>query len=841
MRRLRPTYLSCLLGFAVSCGDSQSKLDGGGGEGDANTVPASGVDLVRDARGVPHLYAASMEKAFFGLGYASAQDRMFQMVLRRATMRGRLAELFAVPAGDPDANAFNTRLLDSDRTVRTLGYARHADAIVASLPSDIPALLTAYADGVNAYLASSAYRPSQAMVELAVPTPEPWTAADSLLAWDWIGYLFTSPDAALQRELDAYLCANGGPCVPAPPCDLPIDEGAAVVPPQTEWPPGSGNMARHVGPAPGLVDRPDVLIKASHGWVVSGQRTTTGKPVLVGEPQLALEAPSTWYEAHLQADDVDVRGVGLAGAPGMFVFWNQHLAQTLTAGGADNADLVELAMAPGSDTYIVDGVSHSVTTITETIYVRHANPRTLTVRSTMYGPIVNAILDNAPTDRSFAARLVERADASSHSIVAGIDAMRASSLATYQAAISHWVTPGVNSLFAGVDAAAPPEDVGHIAYHALLRIPDRVRLQRANVDVTGRYPIDGSHAANVWSALLPREWSPHVVDPSEGYLLSGNHLVAGAWLDDYVYSGLAGGGDTYRSLRARKRLAELLPPGATVAPEAVHAMHVDDQSDAARVYSNLLDYLAGRGVGDDPGDVSAEPATREERVARVRMAMASWLADGGHLRTTDTRARVAAVAVAQLAQLSRWQASPAIGCRWGGGQGGASWMLKDFEASPSTTVTADVVELAQATADRVWDTLRPVLPGPDPAAWITPTAPASRTIGYQVNFTCLAPGQGTSCSLVAAHTAQLALSADFTDSLNSAGGSSYPMTADFADPEAARALLPPGASEDPASPFFHDGLDEIAAKAAGDASAIPPAPRARAVVEATAVSTEHFE
>ncbi|MFN0248681.1 MAG: penicillin acylase family protein [Kofleriaceae bacterium] len=829
------------LAIAAGCGDTPATAPDGGGE-DAAPLPVTGVDLVRDARGVPHLYAASLEKAFFGLGYASAQDRMFQMVLRRATMRGRLAELFAAPAGSPGAGAFNARLVDSDRVVRTLGYARHAESIVGDLPGDIPALLAAYADGVNAYLASSAYVPSQAMTALEVPTPEPWTAADSLLAWDWIGYLFTSPRSALQRELDAYVCANGGPCMASPSCDLPIDEAAAVVPPHDEWPPGSGNTARVALDTPGLVDRPDVLIKASHGWVVSGERTTTGKPLLVGEPQLALEAPSTWYEAHLQTEGVDVRGVGLAGAPGMFVFWNQHVAQTLTAGGADNADLVQLAMAPTGDAYIVDGTSHAITTETETILVRHATPRTLTIRSTMFGPIVGTILDNAPPGQTFAARLVERANPQSHSIVAAIDGMRASSLATYQAAIAHWVTPGVNSLYAGVDAGALSSDPGHIAYHALLRIPDRARIQRAGVDVTGRYPIDGSLAANVWSTLLPREWSPYVVDPPAGYLFSGNHLAVGSWFDAYAYSGLAGSGDTYRSLRARKRLAELLPLGGPpVDPAVIDAMHVDDQSDVARLYSSMLDYLAARGIGEDPGDLDAEPATREERVARVRMALASLHADGGHLRTTDTRARVAAAATSQLAQLSRWQVSPSIGCRWGGAQGGVSWMLKDFETSPSTVMTSDVVDLVQRTADQAWTSLRPELPGPDPRAWSTPTEPALRTIGYQINFTCLLPSAGNSCSLTDVHTTQLALSADFSDTLNSAGGSSYPMTVDLANPEAARALLPPGVSEEPTSPFFHDGLDEIVAKAAGDAAALPAAPRVRSVVDATAVGTEHFE
>ncbi|MEZ4365869.1 MAG: penicillin acylase family protein [Kofleriaceae bacterium] len=565
----RPTLSTCLaalLALGPACGDAPSAPDGGatpdGAVAPDGALPATGVDLVRDSRGVPHLYGASLAKAMYGLGYATAQDRLFQMHLRRMTMRGRLAELFAVPASTPGAAAFNAKLIDSDRAVRTLGYGVHADAIATTLAGDIPALLAAYADGVNAYLTSDAYVRPPVFVDLDLPAPEPWTAADSILAWDWVGYYFSSARGDLQEELDAYRCVVLADCAPQPPCDLPLDEAAAVVPVATEWPPGSGMAVPAVAPPGTHAIRGEVEIKASHGWVVHGSRTTTGKPVLVGEPQLALEAPSTWYEAHLAADGVDVRGVGLAGAPGFIVFWNQHVAQTATAGGGDVADLVQLDVADDGLTHTVDGAPQPIASRQETILVRGGTPVPLTIRTTQYGPIVDGILDDVPAGTSFAARLVEHAVTDSHSIVGGIDAMRATSLATYQDAIAHWATPSINSLYAGVDADAPAGDEGHIAYHSLLRIPDRVRQVVDGDDLTGRFPIDGTSSANVWTTLLGRQWAPHVVDPPAGYLLSGNHLPVGSWYDSVVYAGLAGTGDTYRSLRVRYRLAELLPPGA---------------------------------------------------------------------------------------------------------------------------------------------------------------------------------------------------------------------------------------------------------------------------------------
>jgi hypothetical protein len=310
-----------------------------------------------------------------------------------------------------------------------------------------------------------------------------------------------------------------------------------------------------------------------------------------------------------------------------------------------------------------------------------------------------------------------------------------------------------------------------------------------------------------------------------------------------VYSGLAGNGDTYRSLRVRQRLAELLPPGgAAVTPAAIHAMHVDDQQDAARLLHDLLVYLAGRGVGADPGDVTAEPVDRGQRAARLRLGLTAWLAAGGHLRTRDVRAQVAATMITTLAQLARWQASPVVACRYGGGQGRRGVDAQGLRARPGGD--------DDRGGWRTWCCAPPTRRGPRCVpAYPGPTRPAGTRRSWwpiassatRSTSPACARGQGGSCSLDPTHETRVGLDAAFVDSLNSAHGSSYPLTVDLADPEATRALLPPGVSEDPASPFFHDGLAAIVAKAAGDADAIPAAPRARATVEASATSSQHLE
>jgi penicillin amidase len=801
-----------------------------------STTPPSGVDLIRDDRGVPHLFGATLPDAMRGLGYATAQDRLFQMHLRRMTMRGRLAELFAVdPATDTtgDAAAFNARLVASDRAVRTLGYARHAEAVVGNLPGDIPELLAAYAAGVNAYLASPGFVLPPAFTATGITAFEPWTPADSLLVWEWVGHHFTGALGGMQAEIDNLIdCADG---CDRPVCDEPLDEAAAVVPPPAggAWPPLAMKTAANG------VRRGEVNVKASHGWVVHGSKTTTGKPVLVGEPQLALEAPSTWYEYHLQADGVDARGVGVAGAPGYYVFWNQHVAQTLTAGGADIADLYELEIASDRASYVVDGTARPFAIRSETVLVRHGAPVTFEVRDTELGPVVDDVLARVPAGRSFAARHVEHVATDTHSIVAGIDIMRADSLATYRAAISHWATPAVNALYAGVDAGAADE--GHIAYHALARIPIRQRVDLDGRDFTGRIPYDGSDSAAMWTEIYGIDWNPHAVDPPSGYLFSGNHLPVGSWYDDIVYGGFAGVGDTFRSLRVRQRLAELLPAGgARIDPAAIDALHFDDGADVPRVYRDMIAFAAARGIADDPGDLAAEPVSRGEKAARIRIALDAWVAAGSHLRHSEPRAPIASTVMGQMGIKARIQVNPAIACVYNGAEGGASFLAKSFDADPDAVMTPDVIDYMLQVADAAWDLVRPAMPGPDPATWTTASIP-DFTVKYQTNFTCLRPGAGGVCSLVPAEEITMKIDQAYVATLTSASGSSYPVTVDHAAIDATRAFLPPGASEDPGSAFFADGLDEIVRKGTGDLSSLPVAPTDRAAIEAVATSSLHLD
>jgi len=824
---------------ALSCGGGgRGARDGSGpveeGGPDAHAGPVT-LDIVRDELGTPHVFAPSLEAAFYGLGWATAEDRLYQMDFNRRFMRGRLAEVFS---GDA---ATNRKLLDHDVRMRTLGFARHADAVIvhSAFPAEIRALLEAYARGVNDHVAEPGFALPPAFATANIAAFEAWTPADSLLVWERLREVFNGldMDGEIARLVD---CDDRDGCT-VPLCNPPLDEDAAIVPFTDPWPPVK--MGANLPPGPRLAA--PSYAKASHGWAVHGSRTSTGKPVLAMDPKTAIRAPSVWYRFHLSAGDVDAQGIGIAGAPGFLIFWNKNLGHTLTAAGGDLADLFELSLNGDATGYIVDSVEQPFVEHTEVIDVIGAAPVTLVLKESMFGPLVDDLLDARPARRNFALRHVDLMFPDTHSLVGAIELMRAHDLAGYRAALEKWLSPGANAVYAGVDAD-DPDGPGHIAYHAALGIGRRTPIVRDGMNLTGRIPYDGSTAANDWDGILDARERPHVIDPPEGYLFSGNHLAVGSWYEEtYAYTGMAGVGDTHRSLRLRYALAALLPgPTATVTPAAVHALHFDAGSETLRIFRDMLFQLAAEGAITPPSgacDVDADgtpDCPPAEQAALALDALDAWTASGAQLRHSNPQNPIAAVLVDQLGARFRPQYYPELVCAWNGSEGGISFLQKAFDADPDVVmadpfVRAFTIEMGALAWSAVYDGNRR---GEDPWAWQTPAAAPETTVPYQSYFYCV-DGVANDCPLDPAFNLSVPLDAPFVDSILSSDGSSGTGTVDFADLDGARFLVPPGTSEDPASPTFAPAIPAWLGEDAGDPDAAPLAPLSRALIEAGTTTT----
>ncbi|MBL8351190.1 MAG: penicillin acylase family protein, partial [Burkholderiaceae bacterium] len=336
--------------------------------------------ILRDEHGIPTIRAASIRDATFGLGVAHAQDRLWQMETHRRIGAGRLAE------------AFGEGALDTDRFLRMLGVRRAAAAQWAQVSPGSRELLQAYADGVNAVIATLAARPPEFLI-LGLK-PEPWTPEDSLswaimMAWDlganWQTELIRLRLAMkLPKErIDQLLPPYPGEAVPRSQDyavlyrSLKLDGQQALAEPA---------LLRLLAAAP----ESEIEGSGSNSWVLAGSRTTTGKPLLASDPHLKLSTPALWYFARIEAPGLKVAGATMPGLPGVVMGQNEHVAWGFTNTGPDVQDTYLERLKPDDPaSYQTPDGWARFDTRTEIIRVKGGADVSLTVRSTRHGPVLS--------------------------------------------------------------------------------------------------------------------------------------------------------------------------------------------------------------------------------------------------------------------------------------------------------------------------------------------------------------------------------------------------------------------------------------------------------------------
>lgn len=374
-----------------------------GGEVEVPGLAAT-VTVLRDGSGVPRVYADTPTDLAMGQGYVTAQERFFQMDVRRRSASGTLAELVGEGA------------LPGDRAARALGLRRVAERELALLSPDTRTFLEAYADGVNAYLADSA--PSQLAVEYTLLgldgadlAPPDWTAVDTLTwlkayAWDLGGAAAATDEVDRVLAADAVGETRAAQLWPEPdPTVVPVVTGGAVVDGRFE--PGATEGGTRNPQRVGALRRAGRALQALPTWggrgtgvgsnavVVSGDRTASGAPILAAEPHLATEVPGPWMQIGLHCREVgpscpwDAAGFSLPGVPGIVQGHNAEVAWGMAAAQADVTDLVVERVR--GDTVLVDGRWRPIRARTEIIGVAGADGEAIRVRSTAHGPLVSDV------------------------------------------------------------------------------------------------------------------------------------------------------------------------------------------------------------------------------------------------------------------------------------------------------------------------------------------------------------------------------------------------------------------------------------------------------------------
>ncbi len=583
------TWQRCLIGLTVLVGMWGTCL----AWSEEPLTDLGAVELVRDQWGVPYVFSDTDAGAMYGLGYATAEDRGFQMHYSLRIIQGRLAE---VVGNAPHVRRRNDTALTSDRKMRTFGFARAAEQRIKELDPESVQLLEAYARGVNDYFAEH----RDALPELFAKTglePEPWKPADCLLSWWHLAQFFATDGTRdlisyrnLQREAAPQGAGRGRPGVarpgrgagrgggrgrfPTPPTDVqrvPSDESTAVV--QRDdvsdaWLRKTQQFMRDHGysdDAEESAAEGEAGPKFSHAWVADGKYSGSGSAVLVSMPQTPVANPSLLYEFHLQGKTFAARGVGVAGSPIILIGWNPDVAWGMTALGADQADLFMLKTDdehPGQ--YEFDGQWRDIETLREEIKVKGEAARTINVRMTHLGPIINEFAFAQPGEPLVALKRIPICDTNHDTIQGALAMMRAKDSTQFLAGLDDWRFPTANVLFG--------DRAGTIGYSTVGALP----LRSALAEGSGRAAVPGTGSKYDWQTIIPQDLVPHVLNPNEGYVLSGNHRPIGSFYSIPLGTMTGSMGDTVRSWRLR----QLLESKKSMTPQELFAMFHDSTNPA---------------------------------------------------------------------------------------------------------------------------------------------------------------------------------------------------------------------------------------------------------------------
>ena len=605
-------------------------------------VPGLGaaVEVVRDERGVPHIYADTPEDLFRAQGYVAAQERFFQMDMRRHVVSGRLAEL--VGAGG----------VETDKVIRTLGWRRVAEEELALLSSQARTYLQSYAAGVNAYLEERGGTSTLGFEYLVLGQSapgyqvRPWDEVDSLawlkaMAWDLRGNYtdelargrlvgqislqqltslyppypadehppilspdeWSPPRAVPRPPADARGGTDGPVAAPPPGSADPADRGGLGEPgppaPPThsrtrQWLAGSaddalGRTEAALAAVPAMVGRGEGI--GSNSWVVSGEHTSTGMPLLANDPHLALSQPSVWMQAGLHCREVgpecpfDVSGFTFAGLPGVVIGHNQSIAWAFTNMDPDVTDFyledTEGDSVRRGDTF------EPLEVRTETIRVAGGDDVEHTVRESSHGPIVSDVIETialmgnqAPLDGVRTSRRLEVAlawtglePATTAEAIFLLNA--ATGWEDFREASSHFAVPAQNLLYADVE--------GNIGYQAPGLVP--IRESATHGTPPGFYPAPGWEERYAWQGFVDFEALPHVLNPEDGLIVAANQAVTRGSRPFLTSESDKG----YRSTRILELLQERMDAGPLTVEDMTQIQLDDTNTFAPKILPYLLD------------------------------------------------------------------------------------------------------------------------------------------------------------------------------------------------------------------------------------------------------------
>lgn len=498
----------------------------------AGPASAGKATIIRDDFGVPHVFAKNLKTTWRAVGYATAQDRLWQMELHRRTATGSLAELPAAVGGGAGA-------LAGDVQARALfGPQSFRQAQFKGASKETKTILRAYARGVNDWIAKAAaigaLPPEMQAIGLV---PRPWTTDDSV-AWG-MALLFNfgvngENELDFLANLDELIAINGSAAGPA----IFFDSHWVFDPTSpTTIPPGAGAARAANGKADFALPQnlPDFDVRrAARGWnkgwsawekncktiglhqgpasnaiAIGPKLSATGYPLLLGGPQQGYSVPQINHEMGVHGGGFDVNGAAVAGLPGITIGVNRGLAWTLTTGGTDNNDIVIEQLSPDGTQYLYQGGLRPLDCRLEVFEVSGIDPVGQVLCRTVNGPLLEVQGSIAFSLKS----------ASRGNEIGSIEALLGVNKAkTIQKAERQLAKAGHNFNFLGADTK------GNIGYFHVGKIPIRAPGD------SPFFPHVGDGQAD-WQGFIPFAAMPHAVNPEQGYFANWNNKPTVNWIN----------------------------------------------------------------------------------------------------------------------------------------------------------------------------------------------------------------------------------------------------------------------------------------------------------------------
>jgi penicillin amidase len=539
-------HLNDQTGLFVSFGLKPDMLNGPGQAED----PKDGVHIVRDAYGVPDVTGRTDEDAWWGAGYAIAQDRLFQLELFRRAATGRLSEILG------------RDYLPMDVLTRTEFFTpEELDAQLAALPPAAQTEITSYADGVNAWIDKTRTDPSKLPGEFAalgVGEPAPWTARDTVAVGVYLARTIPSGDGEELDNLQAFQK------LPADVFDkvLPLrqhDQVATIPAKSGVFPSQPGRtrkqerqaFARSAAFARGLpipAPQDDVsntkaqaeanrlplighlgLPEGSDAWAIRGPNH---RAALFTGPQLGYSIPELLVELEVHGPGLDVRGATAPGIPLVGIGHNDHVAWGLTSGESDDDDLYAEQMVD-QDHYRYKGQVLALDCRDET-FDFHPPPTAATDLPGLIGQLTGGGSNSAPAGsetrricRSVHGPIVARAGNVAYARRYAIWGRELHTLVGFEALQRARSVQDVGRAMADMtwnENCTAADDQGHIGYWH----PGLLPLKPLGWDE--RLPYPGTGEAE-WRGLMPVNQRPHAIDPKQGYLFNWNNMPSTGWTD----------------------------------------------------------------------------------------------------------------------------------------------------------------------------------------------------------------------------------------------------------------------------------------------------------------------